>query len=503
MPAPVRLVPVLRSTDIRSGSALGRMLLASLLSLPAGGGPLAQALAESAVPESAADAIAAAAVGRPAAARVGRLSLVDGDVSYFAESSAGAGWVAAQTNLPLLSRTSLATGANARAEVRIGTTTVALDAQAQMDVSRLDDDALAIAVPIGAVAVTVSAFDAADRIELSAGRIGMRIRSAGTFVLRLEPSGTVTAKAVDGQAELQVGLVTLTLIPAQQVRIEAGEPLAYRRGDVVLDGFDDWVADRNQHWQAMLAQPHLSPEMTGAEILPNFGTWTRDPAHGAVWYPSTVPGSWAPYQDGRWTIVEPWGPVWVDAAPWGFATSHFGRWQQVRGRWGWIPGAHATRPVFSPPRVAPPRPAPLPVAGPWQPPRFQPPPPREGREGAREGGREAPRGDPRHPAVLPVGPAPVRPPSFGGFPPPGPFPAPPRAYPTPPRDYPQPARVQPPQRTGPTPPAFQPTRPGQPTLMPPAPPTLPQFRQPLLAPQGPAARPPGDARTSKWRTEAR
>ena len=36
--------------------------------------------------------------------------------------------------------------------------------------------------------------------------------------------------------------------------------------------------------------------------------------YGAVWFPSVGPG-WAPYHNGHWVWVEPWGWTWVDEAP--------------------------------------------------------------------------------------------------------------------------------------------------------------------------------------------
>ena len=53
-------------------------------------------------------------------------------------------------------------------------------------------------------------------------------------------------------------------------------------------------------------------------------------------------------QDGYWTSVGGWGLTWVDAAPWGYAPFHYGRWAWVGGRWGWCPGAFVARPVWAP-----------------------------------------------------------------------------------------------------------------------------------------------------------
>ncbi len=40
--------------------------------------------------------------------------------------------------------------------------------------------------------------------------------------------------------------------------------------------------------------------------------------NGTVWYPQSVPTNWAPYRDGHWAYVAPWGWTWIDDAPWGF-----------------------------------------------------------------------------------------------------------------------------------------------------------------------------------------
>jgi len=71
-----------------------------------------------------------------------------------------------------------------------------------------------------------------------------------------------------------------------------------------------------------------------------------------VWYPSRVDADWAPYRNGHWAWIDPWGWTWVDDAPWGFAPFHYGRWAYVSNRWGWIPGPRTYRAVYAPALVA-------------------------------------------------------------------------------------------------------------------------------------------------------
>ena len=65
-----------------------------------------------------------------------------------------------------------------------------------------------------------------------------------------------------------------------------------------------------------------------------------------------VAAGWAPYHDGHWAWIAPWGWTWVDDAPWGFAPYHYGRWASFGGRWGWIPGPYGVTPIYAPALVA-------------------------------------------------------------------------------------------------------------------------------------------------------
>src|SRR5439155_18921557 len=65
-----------------------------------------------------------------------------------------------------------------------------------------------------------------------------------------------------------------------------------------------------------------------------------------------VPTGWAPYREGHWVWLDPWGWTWVDNEPWGFAPFHYGRWAFIDERWAWVPGEFVPQPVFAPALVA-------------------------------------------------------------------------------------------------------------------------------------------------------
>ena len=376
--------------------------------------------------------------GRVAAGRIGRVSLLDGEVRWFAESSS-ADWIRAEPNLPITGNSSLATAPAARAEVRVGAVTVAVDGGSQADFLQVADDVLVVRVVSGRVAIATTQLEDAERIELTAGGSDLLVRSAGHYALAFDGLGGRSLGQVhEGLADLRIGEATLPLHAGQEASIDNSGPLSQDRRQLVADGFDRWVADRHAQWQRVVAaapQP-MPPYMTGAEELAAHGEWQEDPALGQVWYPAETAASWSPHADGRWETVAALGPVWVPTASWGFVTAHYGRWHRIHDRWGWVPARQMRDPRPAPmiavrPGV-PPRPPgagaarPLPP-GPWHPdpPRqMQPQPPGDWHLQSPPPPRQqlAPRFDPG-----PAG-----------------YPTPPRAYPTPPRQYPSPLTPWPP-----------------------------------------------------------
>ena len=124
-------------------------------------------------------------------------------------------------------------------------------------------------------------------------------------------------------------------------------------GHAPSDDFLLWVDDPdNQPQQPPPSTRFVSAETTGYDTLDRYGRWDTLPDSEAVWYPTSVPDDWAPYRFGHWDSIEPWGWTWIDDQPWGFAPFHYGRWINVDGHWGWVPGNVVPHPVYAPALVA-------------------------------------------------------------------------------------------------------------------------------------------------------
>ena len=107
-------------------------------------------------------------------------------------------------------------------------------------------------------------------------------------------------------------------------------------------------SDRDRRYDGSVSARYVSPDVVGYQDLDAHGTWRVDATYGNVWAPNRLSAGWAPYRDGHWAWVDPWGWTWIDDAPWGFAVSHYGRWANLSGSWVWIPGPVRSRAYYAP-----------------------------------------------------------------------------------------------------------------------------------------------------------
>ena len=236
-------------------------------------------------------------------ARVGRVSAVTGNLAFHAAGDTA--WSPAAINYPVAAGEGFQTAPGALAEIEIGRQRISLAGGSEIAIAKLDAHTL--------------------DIKVARGRIGVRLAGLG-----------------DGEN------VTVEL-PRGAARLIA--PGSY---DIAADAAPQSAAATDAHAPAAAAPlpADAAAGMTGVEALAAAGSWASAPGLGAVWYPKAVPAGWVPYRDGHWAWIEPWGWTWIDAAPWGFAPTHFGRWAEIGGKWGWFPGRKAAPPVYAPALVA-------------------------------------------------------------------------------------------------------------------------------------------------------
>jgi hypothetical protein len=166
------------------------------------------------------------------------------------------------------------------------------------------------------------------------------------------PDRPIRITVFAGSARFAAGGIDQTVAPGLSLVLSGTQSLSSVTETATEDDFSGWCRAHDYHPERLAASYHVSPDTTGYEELDSYGQWATAPQYGTVWYPQSVADDWAPYRDGHWVWIEPWGWNWVDDEPWGFAPFHYGRWVRIAARWAWVPGEFVPQPVYAPALVA-------------------------------------------------------------------------------------------------------------------------------------------------------
>jgi hypothetical protein len=280
--------------------------------------------------------------------RIARLNYVQGSVSF--QPAGDQDWIEANLGRPLTTGDSIWTDQDSRSEIHTGSTAFRLGSQTGISFLNLDDQAIQVQVAQGMLSVHVRRIDPDEAYEIDSPNLAFSIVQPGDYRFDVSPNGDSTIVSVyAGQGSVTGGDRTYDVTPGQRAIFEGVDRLNYRVEPIANDAFETWSRAREMREAHLVAARYVSPEVTGYEDLDEYGGWNTDPEYGAYWVPNGVDAAWAPYHDGKWVWVAPWGWTWVDAEPWGFAPFHYGRWAIIGARWAWIPGPVAeTRCVYAP-----------------------------------------------------------------------------------------------------------------------------------------------------------
>jgi len=285
--------------------------------------------------------------------RVARLSYIAGDLGFLPAGSQD--WASADINRPLTTGDRLSTGDGSRAELELGGGVLRMAGDTDFGLLNLNDNLAQVELTQGTLNLSVRHLDQGQSYEIDTPTLALVVTSPGTFRVDVDNGGTGSRVTVfDGQA---------TVYGENNAQHDVFQGRSYQFDDSSLaaltvsdigggDAFDAWSSERDRRYAQSQTRRYVSDDVVGYQDLDQYGSWQSSPDYGAVWYPSQVPVDWAPYRDGHWAYVAPWGWTWVDDAPWGFAPYHYGRWAYIRGAWGWIPGPIVARPVYAPALVA-------------------------------------------------------------------------------------------------------------------------------------------------------
>src|SRR5829696_1347131 len=286
-------------------------------------------------------------------ARVGRVSLVEGALAFYGPGDTE--WSVAQVNLPAATGGWFATDPQTRAQLRVGANSINLANDTQLNIAELRENFMQLVVPQGRIDLHLrrAAWRKNEVVEVDVARGGIWLLEPGTYEIDAGGADQPTRIVVfEGSARFAGGGVDQVVKAGEALVLTGADTLTAAVEPAVPDEFTKWCRQHDSREDRVAKARYVSPGMTGFEELEEHGRWRTMRGYGPVWFPQSVAADWAPYRQGRWVWVEPWGWNWVDDQPWGFAPSHYGRWAQIDERWAWVPGEFVSEPVYAPALVA-------------------------------------------------------------------------------------------------------------------------------------------------------
>ena len=284
--------------------------------------------------------------------RVARIRYLQGSVSF--QPAGESDWVSAVTNRPMTTGDQLWADAGSRAEVQIGSAIIRVDANTGFSFLNLDDRTVQIQLTEGTLNLRVQRLGRDEVFEVDTPNQAFSVTRPGQYRVEAGTDGNSSMVIVrQGQGEVTGGGRTYDVQSGQSGTFTGTDSVdGYVSAAGDPDDFDNWGQSRDRQYDGSQSARYVSHDVVGYEDLDNNGTWRSDPTYGSVWTPTSVQAGWAPYHNGHWVWIAPWGWTWVDDAPWGYAPFHYGRWVSIRGNWGWVPGPMNDQPVYAPALVA-------------------------------------------------------------------------------------------------------------------------------------------------------
>ena len=281
-------------------------------------------------------------------ARAGRLNYINGPVSF--QPAGMTDWVDATINRPLTTGDHIWVGDGGQAEIHVGSTALRLNSNTAFQFLNLDDQTAQVELSQGTLTARVRNYGQGQNFEIDTPSLAFTLLRSGEYRMGADPDSQTTSITVrDGDGEVTGGGQTFPVHARQQAIVTGGDQITYNVEPAPgPDAWDQWSSGRDSREDRSPSARYVSREVPGYDDLDQNGQWQSEPGYGQVWRPSRVARGWAPYHDGNWVWVAPWGWTWVDDQPWGYAPSHYGRWASFDDGWGWVPGPLNVTPYYAP-----------------------------------------------------------------------------------------------------------------------------------------------------------
>jgi hypothetical protein len=286
-------------------------------------------------------------------------------------------WLQATTNMPVSVGDRIYAREDSRASVAFtGRNFARLNPRTSLDVMYLAPDRTQLALRDGSAIFDVGALAPGQLFEVATPFDAVDFDQPGLYQIGYNDNGSAYVSVLSGLARV-VGLggtgqvskgemLTLLGQTAADVALSRLDPsyaggllndyYGYRYPRLYDGRYSDYNAYLNDPtyydpYNRFTSYRYVTDYIPGVEDLDAYGDWQDVGGYGECWHPR-VDAGWTPYQDGYWTVEDPYGLTWVSNEPWGYAPYHYGRWASVNNQWFWVPETVNTQPVYSPALVA-------------------------------------------------------------------------------------------------------------------------------------------------------
>ena len=218
------------------------------------------------------------------AAKVARISLVQGDVSTLRGDSKD--WIAATANTPMTGGDAIATGPASRTEVQFDVANVLrLDQSSEAAIAEFTRTRIRLQVASGLVNFVILRGTEVS-VEIDTPNMAIHTLGEGVYRLQVNSPDYAELKVGRGRAEVTAGRGTMQVGGGQTIFVKGRADPDYQLAPAtVRDAWDRWNDERDHTIADAQAWKYTNRYYTGSEDLDRYGDWALVPGYGWCWTP--------------------------------------------------------------------------------------------------------------------------------------------------------------------------------------------------------------------------
>ncbi|MBI2792992.1 MAG: hypothetical protein HYX61_13685 [Gammaproteobacteria bacterium] len=277
---------------------------------------------------------------------VTRLNDLKGQVSFLPGGEKT--WVDAERNRPLIPGDRLWNEENSFSSLQSANAITCTGSNSLVSLLNVNEFIVQLQLISGTLEFYVGNNKNEQEYEISTPNLVFYVYEPGHYQIRVSPeTDSTTIHVLEGTGEIYGENSAYHIGPNQGIQFFGTNLKKFKAVKAnSKNELSHWCA--NQLPESNNSVNNVSPDVIGNQDLNYYGSWTQIEGLGMVWSPKGVEPDWAPYQEGHWLWIEPWGWTWIAHEPWGFAPYHYGRWAQVSDRWFWVPGPKSDKAFYAP-----------------------------------------------------------------------------------------------------------------------------------------------------------